>query len=821
MESRFTSILQSEKLRSFFRIFGVTIQGEGSIWQSALKDAKRTIGLCLRALPMIVGSSSLGYVKACFVFTRFAVALYRRQGPKGTAKYFKAATLLLMKSTGGDVLVDSMKAGHCVSLTRKGLPRCIPKGHRERIRQGHGIVIHLWLSLFSIYRVLEFKGVPSLSTVTAPGIPITETWKEEWDEFLETHFWFLLYSFTGYGVLNRFSRNLPKVLSVRTDLWAAKWLLLLKGGPNSTWDDELKAPSFNLGNLLVDAWAWVTRPDFFKVLIEFIELTGNSRMLMWAPAFRAAADSEYIRRNAGWVSSYFDTVSGRNHPLLSQRSRREPFGFLGRLAFIPEPGKVRVVAMLDSWTQILLYPLHSVIFDRLLKCIPQDGTFNQYRPIERLLPLIRERGLKRVYSFDLSAATDRLPVLIQEIVLSYLMGSPLASLWRRLLTERLYSAPSKYDGVKTGAPRSGVKYAVGQPMGAYSSWAMLALTHHAIVQFAAWRTGQRSWFSDYALLGDDVVIFHTNVAMAYLNIMREIGVEISFSKSLSSDNGSFEFAKRYICRGVDVSPLTLKHIAVGMSGLKFIPELTSKARQFAHVNIPQVAKFAGLGFKAQSAVFQRNISVGNRFKGLMILLTAPGGPFSVGSLTTWLSLVTVVTAREITQEELKYVFTPCFQSIFKRLVQDGKDVTEDLRKELLRCGLDTIPDDDSWFEVHILKPFLGPIQEHYKRAERYIAELWILGGSADLTMDSMLDLVKKAIDELSLVPKSLFVSAEEVQKMQAGIWIRFWVLFSESLMDMHKPKEPVKDEPYWVRYSKRVRPFPPEMEPDFDKKRRP
>ncbi|KAF9914618.1 hypothetical protein FBU30_002438, partial [Linnemannia zychae] len=33
--------------------------------------------------------------------------------------------------------------------------------------------------------------------------------------------------------------------------------------------------------------------------------------------------------------------------------------------------------------------------------------------------------------------------------------------------------------------QAGVKYEVGQPMGAYSSWAMLALTHHIVVLYAA------------------------------------------------------------------------------------------------------------------------------------------------------------------------------------------------------------------------------------------------------------------------------------------------------------------------------------------------
>lgn len=37
----------------------------------------------------------------------------------------------------------------------------------------------------------------------------------------------------------------------------------------------------------------------------------------------------------------------------------------------------------------------------------------------------------------------------------------------------------------------GIYYSVGQPMGALSSWAMLAMTHHALMQFAAAKAFQR------------------------------------------------------------------------------------------------------------------------------------------------------------------------------------------------------------------------------------------------------------------------------------------------------------------------------------------
>jgi len=57
---------------------------------------------------------------------------------------------------------------------------------------------------------------------------------------------------------------------------------------------------------------------------------------------------------------------------------------LGKLGLKHEAaGKVRVFAMVDAWTNWLLKPLHSMLFDHL-RGIPQDGTFDQLKPIRRL-----------------------------------------------------------------------------------------------------------------------------------------------------------------------------------------------------------------------------------------------------------------------------------------------------------------------------------------------------------------------------------------------------------------------------------------------------
>lgn len=94
-------------------------------------------------------------------------------------------------------------------------------------------------------------------------------------------------------------------------------------------------------------------------------------------------------------------------------------------------------------------------------------------------------------------------------------------------------------------------YSVGQPMGALSSWALLALTHHAIVQFAAFRVANEDaipykWFTKYAILGDDVVIGSRRVAKKYLEILQQIGVKAGLAKSVVAHNNvSLEFAKKY------------------------------------------------------------------------------------------------------------------------------------------------------------------------------------------------------------------------------------------------------------------------------------
>jgi hypothetical protein len=175
-------------------------------------------------------------------------------------------------------------------------------------------------------------------------------------------------------------------------------------------------------------------------------------------------------------------------------------------------------------------------------------------------------------------------------------------------------------------------------MGAYSSWAMLAMVHHAIVQFAAWRLGHRSWFEWYAVLGDDIVIADEGVANEYVLLMEEFGVGIGFHKSVISNNSSLEFAKRFYFEGEEVTPLSLQGIATGWLGPGFIPEVLSacESRLTTLVSGFQIAKFLGVGYKAASGSDSRPIwKLPRILRSAFILLTRPGAPRGLPTLAAW------------------------------------------------------------------------------------------------------------------------------------------------------------------------------------------
>lgn len=218
-----------------------------------------------------------------------------------------------------------------------------------------------------------------------------------------------------------------------------------------------------------------------------------------------------------------------------------------RLHSIYDPeAKHRIVAIFDYISQMALTPYSEWCFARLKDSFPRDRTFTQ-------CPTINDKkDGERFHSFDLSSATDRFPIELQVQLITEIAGPAFARAWRNLMVNEPFFA---LECPKPGPRDRLIKYTVGQPMGARSSWATFTLSHHLVVQYAAFKCGKYP-FKEYILLGDDIVIYQNDVAQAYLDLITGLGVDISVPKTHVSDD-TYEFAKRWFHRGIEVSPVPI------------------------------------------------------------------------------------------------------------------------------------------------------------------------------------------------------------------------------------------------------------------------
>jgi hypothetical protein len=418
-------------------------------------------------------------------------------------------------------------------------------------------ILRAVLTLLSTFRVMDAKLNLKIETITSPFSGISQTLPND-EVFLA------LKRLLGN---NRFSLEQAKEIPFAQE---RRLLCITKAGPNG---------KVSMKNSIIDAYAILKNPHIYSNLIKLSKTTApylSKLLLNEVTTIRAILD--YPQERWERIQPYMAGVFSYLRFLNSQSN----FLKLGKLSTkVEAAGKVRVFAMVDLWTQSILDPLHKEIF-RILKTFPTDGTFNQLKPLDHFNTL--PHGER--FSFDLSAATDRLPIALQIQILSMLEGSEFAQAWASVLVDRDYHLD--YQG-----SQHVLRYAVGQPMGALSSWGMLALTHHVIVQIAAEKAGIRKLFLDYALLGDDICIASKEVASAYLLIMNSLGVEINLSKSLTSSTGVVEFAKRWRVGETDVSPSSPSLITRLLGNWNYLPTLLLDlvGRGVSTIRDPGILKF--------------------------------------------------------------------------------------------------------------------------------------------------------------------------------------------------------------------------------------
>ncbi|KAK4707074.1 hypothetical protein R3W88_033372 [Solanum pinnatisectum] len=104
-------------------------------------------------------------------------------------------------------------------------------------------------------------------------------------------------------------------------------------------------------------------------------------------------------------------------------------------------------------------------------------------------------------------------------------------------------------------------------------------------------------FVDYALLGDDILITDKKVANQYSRLLDRLSVTISFAKSIVSENGKFEFAKRFLIQDIqkNISPISLK----ALTSCRMTVGLCQLSCRYS-IEISTLQRLAGVGYKVHS-----------------------------------------------------------------------------------------------------------------------------------------------------------------------------------------------------------------------------
>jgi hypothetical protein len=402
-------------------------------------------------------------------------------------------------------------------------------------------------------------GDPDLSTISAP--PFRRPSKTMFSNILD------LLHVGGTDVLNVYRKGMPthedwdEVYNTREIFWKSfnprdikcnytvewdKYPMVLSAGPN----DSVAFRGANMdafAHFLLDSGCGLL--SFMKALSNDGDKEGD----MSLPKFRP--DMPFIPNDPfGYKRIYQQMehlVQGMKDkgPLEKQDLKNLS---LGKLSLKEEAaGKIRVFAISDYWTQLVMKPIHQSMFS-ILKDHPSDATFDQLGKVHAFM----SKGHSYIASFDLKAATDLIPqplyVHALEPFFGTVNGQNVASWWMDVLVKR------EYKFTHAGITKF-YTYTRGQPMGTLSSWSSLAIIHHYLVFLAARRSG-RDYFIDYLVLGDDIVIADKAVAESYQQVCKDYGITIGLPKSYISDNGFFQFASQDILGDINISPISLKEV---------------------------------------------------------------------------------------------------------------------------------------------------------------------------------------------------------------------------------------------------------------------
>lgn len=568
-------------------------------WQEALESFR----VMKSRFNVLILSLTDGLTKEWCIATHLFWKSCRSKGVRSgwlfLALYLKQSRVCLQRFCAGELPPATLSPA--VSLTRGGIPRIIPSFHRRKIRGGDASIIQLYMSLFSLSKLIPLAKKVDASLFASIVSPPSSGSLSRVVSDMSRH---------AESLLRRYVPHISSIPLFQGLEFMPTWKAVPSGPTVKSFLRSQTAPGDK--RFLRDASRQSLFPCLMAEIAAFRKLDDIVRAretfyppsALWAPFIRYPFDlnNDLISE---WALDWYDDRLGETLPTPSDL----PFPFIaGRLCqACTGDGKRRLFAIGNYVYQRLLYPLHQWLAS-VLKCISMDGTFDQIKPLDRL------SGLGgTVYSVDLKSATDRWPLVIMSGFISRVFGRLFAS---SAINSSL--GANIFDVGFVTKSNSFVYFATGQPLGLYSSWPLFALSHHFVVWYAAEQEYPGVRFTRYAVLGDDIVLADTKVNARYRLILSQLGVDISEGKSITSPSGACEFAKRFRLDRMtrDVSPLSLKKIASSRSPIGWYNYVSTLPKP---VRLSTMLRIGGLGFKASSRPLQ-SARHGKRARRLLVML---------------------------------------------------------------------------------------------------------------------------------------------------------------------------------------------------------
>lgn len=612
-----------------FKYFG-TLERVGSRgWRGILENTRRIVGLLSRVLLSVSGGFSTGNCIAMYLVSKRIWSIYRSCGPVHTSKYLKQVSFALQQYLGSPD-PRSMKLSFHMSLTKSGLPRFIPVIWRKRLsRENPDItVVKIVFSICSLYKVMAVvprsKKLFDTTTIDPVGMKYNEVMisalqsirKFGYDMLLRCapDFWEepLELGYSNVPIMTA-PASMPRVIKHGT------YLSLF--GLSGVFSSVTPFATMALDGL--NAYRAGLHSDLL-VMVERLFYNYTLYPDCW-PYHVKFRDSRLTRSRA--CDILFSCWSPSEEFLLLENYRRAPPSGrdpvpLGRLSRkIEGGGKVRNFAICNQYLQRSVYSFHEWAMT-ILSRIEMDGTYDQLSPLHRL------SGHRVLYSFDLKSATDLFPSELTYELLRSCFGEQISKAWHYIVSNVAFRVPFSKG---TAKHPYWVRFTRGQPLGFYSSWALFSLTHHVVVTMAADIVYPGKRFTDYAILGDDIVIADDKVAKAYSKYMTMGGAVISMEKTLISFNGSCEFAKRFIIhnhdksRRADVSPTSIPLLR--LLDRYVAPAVFSKLG----CDILSSFRLRGASYKVYACLRPTVTpslweSLSQRWRRHLLLMFSPGGP---------------------------------------------------------------------------------------------------------------------------------------------------------------------------------------------------